>query len=70
MPNVMISRAADGSLSCYIAKKDSEEAVVSMEFDSEDKFGGTFELADGTCWFIEPLDESPKLPKTLRAKRG
>lgn len=70
MPNVMLSRAPSGSLICYIAKKDLEEPIVSMEFDSEDKFGGTFELADGTCWYIEPLDQQPKLPKTIRARRG
>ena len=70
MPNVMISRESSGSLTCYIAKKDLEEAIVRIEFDQDDKFGGNFELADGSCWFVEPLLEQPKLPLTLRARRG
>lgn len=70
MPNVMISREPSGSLTCYIAKKDLEEAIVSMEFDTEEKFGGTFELADGSCWYFAPLDGQPQLPKTIRARRG
>ncbi len=70
MPNVMINRDESGTLTCYIAKKDLEEAIVSIEFDQDDKFGGNFELADGSCWYVDPLDEQPKLPMTMRARRG
>lgn len=70
MPNVMIRREAEGHLSCYIAKKDLEEKVVSMEFESADKWGGTFSLSDGSVYFITPLDGEPNFPITLRATRG
>ncbi len=69
MPSVMIREESAGVLSFYIAKKDLEEAVESIEFDSDDRWGGTFALADGSEYFIEPLDAKPKLPITLRARR-
>ena len=69
MPNVMIREEQGGKLSLYIAKKDLEEAVESIEFDSPEHWGGNILLADGSSWFIEPTAK-PKLPITLRARRG
>lgn len=69
MPNVMI-RQNNGVMTLYIAKKDLEETVVSIEHDAPDCWGGTFTLADGSSYFIEPLSAPPSLPITLRAKRG
>ncbi|MEJ2059326.1 MAG: putative nitrogen fixation protein NifT [Gammaproteobacteria bacterium] len=69
MPKVMIRRDETGALSFYVAKKDLEEAVVSLEHDSPEKWGGEVELADGSRYELELLDEAPRLPVTLRAKR-
>lgn len=69
MPNVMIRENSQGKLTLYIAKKDLEDNVESIEFDQPDKWGGTFRLANGGAYYIEPLDIPPKLPITLRAKK-
>ena len=70
MPSVMIRREDNGRLSFYIPKKDLEEMVESMEFETEDKWGGEIELGDGSKYFIEPMQGEPKLPITVRAKRA
>lgn len=69
MANIMIRKDESGDLSFYLPKKDLEETIVSLEFDSEDKWGGELALADGESYYIEPLDARPKLPISLRAKR-
>lgn len=70
MPNVMIRDEGDGKLTCYIAKKDLEEDIVSLEFNQADKWGGECQLADGSAWYIEPMDVAPSLPITVRARRA
>jgi len=69
MPNVMI-RQNDGKMTLYVAKRDQEDEIASIEFDTPDSWGGTIELTDGTKYYVDPLDAPPKLPITLRAKRG
>ncbi len=69
MPSVMIRQTESGALSFYVAKKDLEETVSSLEFDSPEKWGGEVELADGSKFYLEPHEPAPKLPITLRAKR-
>lgn len=69
MPSVMIRQTESGNLSFYVAKKDLEETVSSLEFDSPEKWGGEVELADGSKFYLEPQEPAPKLPITLRAKR-
>ena len=69
MPSVMIRREDDGRLSLYVPKKDLEEFIEEMEFQSEDKWGGEIVLGDGSKYFIEPMEGEPKLPVTLRVKR-
>lgn len=69
MPEVMIRRDTNGTLSVYVAKKDLEANVVSMEFDQPDKWGGALRLADGSGFYVEPMNAPPKLPMTVRAKR-
>lgn len=69
MPSVMIRQTESGNLSFYVAKKDLEETVSSLEFDSPEKWGGEVELADGSRFYLEPQEPAPKLPITLRAKR-
>ncbi|MDD5214732.1 MAG: putative nitrogen fixation protein NifT [Methylococcales bacterium] len=53
----------------YVAKKDLEETIESLEFDSPDKWGGEVVLGDGSKYFFEILDAPPKIPLTLQAKR-
>ncbi len=69
MPSVMIRRDAEGGLSFYVAKKDLEENISSIEFDSDEKWGGEVELGDGSKYFLEPMEPAPQLPITVRAKR-
>lgn len=70
MPSVMIRKNESGQMTLYVAKKDLEETVVSIEHDTPEKWGGQFTLADGSAYYIEPLAEPPRLPITLRAKRA
>ncbi len=69
MPSVMLRRNEGGELTFYVPKKDLEETVVSLEHEGPEKWGGEVELSDGSRFFLEPMDEAPKLPITLRAKR-
>lgn len=69
MPNVMIRRDLDGVLSFYIAKKDLEARVVSVETDTGEIWGGEVELDDGSKYYIDPLSPPPEFPATLRFKR-
>jgi nitrogen fixation protein NifT len=71
MPEVMLRRRPeDDKILFYVAKKDLEEVIESIEFDSPDRWGGEVVLGDGSHWYFEPMDVPPKLPTTLRAKRG
>lgn len=70
MPSVMIRREEDGRLSLYVPKKDLEEMIESMEFQSEEKWGGEVELGDGSKYYIEPMAGEPSLPITVRARRA
>ena len=46
MPKVMIRKNESGAITFYVAKKDLEETVVSIEFEGPEKWGGEVELAD------------------------
>ncbi|MGL1959296.1 MAG: putative nitrogen fixation protein NifT [Colwellia sp.] len=70
MPKVMIKKEDAGFLSFYIAKRDVEIKVASIEFDQENNWGGTFELTDGSRFYIDPISPAPKLPITLMARRA
>lgn len=69
MPSVMLRRNGEGSLLFYVAKKDLEERVVSVETDTSQSWGGEVELSDGSKYFIEPISPPPAFPTTLRFKR-
>lgn len=70
MPNVMIRKNETGELTLYVAKKDQEDVIESIEKTGADGWGGTVTLKDGTSYYLDPLDEEPKLPITLRARRA
>jgi nitrogen fixation protein NifT len=69
MPSVMIRQNEVGQLTFYVPKKDLEEIVLSIEHTAPDRWGGEVTLADGSCYYIEPM-AAPDLPITVRAKRG
>jgi nitrogen fixation protein NifT len=70
MPNVMIRVKDDGGLLFYIAKKDQEEVISSVEKDSESEWGGEVELTDGSKYYIDPISPPPSFPTTLRFRRA
>ncbi len=69
MPTVMLRQNAAGDLVFYLAKKDVEETIVSLEHKGPEAWGGAMELADGSRFYLEPFSEPPKLPITVRVKR-
>jgi nitrogen fixation protein NifT len=64
----MIRRDGSGKMTLYVAKRDLEEDIVSIEHDSAEQWGGEVRLADGSSYYLEPI-APPKLPVTLRARR-
>ena len=70
MPNVMLRRSDSGKLLFYVAKKDLEAAVETVEKDSDDEWGGEVVLVDGSVWYIDPISPPPEFPTTLRFKRA
>jgi len=69
MPKVMLRKGTAGQLVFYVAKKDLEDEVVSVQFDQPDKWGGEMLLKDGSKYYVDPLDAPPRLPVTMRAQR-
>ncbi len=70
MPNVMLRYNDKGELLFYVAKKDLEEEITSIETDDGVSWGGTVELSNGDRFFIDPISPPPEFPTTLRFKRG
>ncbi|MBT8440390.1 MAG: putative nitrogen fixation protein NifT [Gammaproteobacteria bacterium] len=70
MPNVMIRRKDNGELLFYIAKKDQEDIISVVEFDTDEQWGGEVELTDGSKYYIDPMSPRPEFPTTLRFKRA
>lgn len=68
MPSVMLKKNSEGKLIFYIPKKDLEEVAESVQFDTTEKWGGEVVLADGSCYYFDPITP-PDFPITLRAKR-
>jgi len=69
MPTVMLRQNDAGQLVFYVAKKDLEASVVALEHPGPEQWGGKLELADGSCFYLEPLAAPPRLPITVRVKR-
>jgi len=70
MAMVMLRQNESGEMTLYVPKKDLEDVVTSIEFDQPDKWGGKITIGEGTSFYIDPLDCPPKLPISLRARRG
>ncbi len=70
MPKVMLRRDRDtGAMTLYVAKQDLEENVVAVQHAGPAPWGGELQLADGSKYFIEPMESEPSFPITVRAKR-
>ncbi len=70
MPSVMIRKKDTGELLFYVAKKDMEETIASVENDTPETWGGEVELTDGSRWYVDPISPPPVFPTTLRFKRA
>ncbi len=66
MAKVML-REQNGEIYFYIAKKDMEETIETIEFNSDEKWGGEVELSNGETWWIEPGTKN--LPKEENCKK-
>jgi nitrogen fixation protein NifT len=66
--NIMIRRGEKGYV-FYMPKRDIEDSITSMEFDTPEKWGGEIKLGNGGCYYIEPQVAPPRLPYSVRAKR-
>ncbi|BCK87056.1 hypothetical protein MIZ01_0826 [Sideroxyarcus emersonii] len=69
MANIMIRRDAKGSYQFYLPKRDLEDTIVSMEFDTSEKWGGEIKLNNGGTYYIEPQPAPARLPYSVRARR-
>jgi nitrogen fixation protein NifT len=69
MANIMIRRGDKGEYVFYLPKRDLEDTIVSMEFDTPEKWGGEIKLNNGGAYFIEPQSAPERLPYSVRAKR-
>ena len=68
MANIMIRKGEQGYV-FYMPKRDIEDSIVSMEFDTPEKWGGEIKLNNGGAYFIEPQAAPERLPYSVRAKR-
>ena len=69
MANIMVRKDAAGAYSFYLPKRDLEDAIVAMEFDSAEKWGGEIKLNNGGSYYIDPQPAPERLPYSVRAKR-
>ena len=69
MANIMIRRSDKGSYVFYMPKRDIEDSITSMEFDTPEKWGGEIKLGNGGAYYIEPQAAPARLPISLRARR-
>ena len=69
MANIMVRKDAAGAYSFYLPKRELEDAIVAMEFDSAEKWGGEIKLNNGGVYYIEPQVPPARFPISLRAKR-
>lgn len=62
----MLRENDKGEVLFYVAKRDMEEIIETLEFDTEEKWGGNVNLTNGDVWFIEPGTKN--LPDEVNAK--
>jgi nitrogen fixation protein NifT len=64
---VMIRKNSAGALTAYVAKKDLEEPIVSME--KPEMWGGIVTLANGWQLELPALAAATSLPVTVEARK-
>jgi len=64
---VMIRRNPEGKVSAYVAKKDLEEPIVSME--KPGMWGGVVTLQNGWQLELPAMSPDTKLPITVEARK-
>lgn len=67
MAKVMLRENDKDETLFYVAKKDMEEVIEKIEFNSDEKWGGEILLTNGQTWYIEP--KAKKLPDEVVAKK-
>ncbi|CAE10466.1 putative nitrogen fixation protein NifT [Wolinella succinogenes] len=65
MAKVMLTQRGE-EIKFYIAKKDMEEVIESVEIDGE-TYGGEVLLKNGDRWYFDPIPK--KFPADVVAKR-
>lgn len=60
-------RESDGVIYFYVAKKDMEETIETLEFNDEQNWGGEVVLSNGETWWIKPGKK--ELPKEEVCKK-
>ncbi|MFT5661136.1 MAG: nitrogen fixation protein NifT [Sulfurimonas sp.] len=66
MAKVMLRENDKGQILFYLAKRDMEEIIETLEFDSDEKWGGNVNLTNGDIWYITP--QAKTLPDEVVAK--
>lgn len=69
MANIMIRKSDKGDYVFYLPKRDLEDTITSMEFDTPEKWGGEIKLNNGGSYYIDPQPAPARLPYSVRAKR-
>lgn len=69
MANILIRKNADGGLIFYLPKRDIEDSITSIEFDTPEKWGGEIKLGNGGVYLIDPQPLPARFPISLRVKR-
>lgn len=64
---IMIRKDSTGALTAYIAKKDLEEPIVSME--KAEMWGGVVTLANGWKFALPEMAADTRLPLTVEARK-
>ena len=62
----MIRENDAGEILFYLAKRDMEEIIKELEFDTQEKWGGNVKLTNGDTWYITPQEK--RLPDEVVAK--
>jgi len=65
MAKVML-REKEGKVIFYLAKRDMEEIIVDLEFDTDEKWGGKVTLTNDDVWTL-PIGPK-KLPDEVMAR--
>jgi nitrogen fixation protein NifT len=66
MAKIMLRENDEGKVLFYLAKRDMEEIIESLEFDTDEKWGGDITLTNGDVWHIPPGPK--KLPDEVMAR--